>query len=331
MDRGFYQYLQCRNMFRHGMQFTVRRLRAACHHDRRQNVELTRDGLANPTKHLSDLLVVLLLLTCFGYIGTPAYSQCAGTNPVTPVTSADETSTIPASRMLVNGTFNFVNTSTPGQISIEVPSTKRTGTWAPIVTNATALTAVNITAPTTAGTAATNSGASGILVKYPTTAVSANIAGVRSTSFTDTEYQMKPVYACRFQTGSVITSQRIWAGLGASALNSAANPTTPAVNSAAFRFDTSVPDTTWKCYTSNGTTNTVTSTSVVLAASTTYDLLIDMSNSSQILFYINGALVATVTTNLPGATTTLGPQIQITTLSAAIRDFSVGTMRLESY
>jgi hypothetical protein len=106
---------------------------------------------------------------------------------------------------------------------------------------------------------------------------------------------------------------------------------TPVVNCAGFRFDTGAGDTVFTCYTSDGVSTTASSSGVTVAASSTYDLVIDMSNSSKILFYINGTLVNTATTTLPGASTPLGPEMTITTLTTTAENFSLGTMRLESY
>ena len=115
-------------------------------------------------------------------------------------------------------------------------------------------------------------------------------------------------------------------GLTHAALTASATP----LNCAAFRFDTSAGDTAWQCCTANSSA-TVTPSGVTVAASTTYDLVIDMSNSSQILFYINGILVATATATLPTASETLGPEMTLTTLSTTAVNFSVGTMGLTAY
>jgi hypothetical protein len=232
-----------------------------------------------------------------------------------------------------------VNLTNPNQVQIDVTSAtlpfgvsnipqKRVGTWSALTTAAAAFTATNITAPLSAGgTLANNAGTSGVLIKCTTGAASTDVSGVHSASYNETEYQMAPIYACRVQTGSAITSQRLWNGMAASALSGS---TSPAVNCAAFRYDTT-SDTKWTAYTSNGTGTTATATSVSVAANTTYDLAIDMSSASQVLFYINGSLVATQTATLPTTTTPLGPVSTVTTLSSTAAVMSVGQTRLESY
>ena len=52
---------------------------------------------------------------------TSAIADCQN-SAITPVTVTDETSSIPASSQLVNGTGTVVNTSTPGQASVNLPN-----------------------------------------------------------------------------------------------------------------------------------------------------------------------------------------------------------------
>ena len=50
----------------------------------------------------------------------PANAQCSGVSAAQPITVDDEITNIPTSRQLVNGTNSVVDTSTPGQIKIDV-------------------------------------------------------------------------------------------------------------------------------------------------------------------------------------------------------------------
>lgn len=75
---------------------------------------------------------------------------------------------------------------------------------------------------------------------------------------------------------------------------------------AAFRFSTNVPDTHFQCETGDGTTVTTTDSGITVAANTTYTLQIKFNDSTpNVVFSINGTVVATNTTHLPGATTVL--------------------------
>jgi virginiamycin B lyase len=100
-----------------------------------------------------------------------------------------------------------------------------------------------------------------------------------------------------------------------------------------FRYSTSAGDTTWQFgTTSGGGTWTFTNTGVSLTPGTKLTFSVDASDPSQITAYINGVLVATNTTNLPGATTgvyMLG--ICITTLANSAANIDYGSLQGESY
>jgi hypothetical protein len=49
-------------------------------------------------------------------------AQCSSVSPAQPVTVDNETTNLPNSRQLVNGTNSTVDTSTPGQVKIDVPA-----------------------------------------------------------------------------------------------------------------------------------------------------------------------------------------------------------------
>jgi hypothetical protein len=68
--------------------------------------------------------VIVLVSICL-----PCRAQCVGNAPSTPITSTDETSSIPSSRQLVNGSGTTVNLSTPGQISINATSAVSVATY----------------------------------------------------------------------------------------------------------------------------------------------------------------------------------------------------------
>ena len=61
---------------------------------------------------------------CSLYIGflPSSVAQCQNSLPATPVTVNDEVSSVPGSRQLVNGSNTSINTSTPGQIKIDLPN-----------------------------------------------------------------------------------------------------------------------------------------------------------------------------------------------------------------
>lgn len=63
-------------------------------------------------------IVLSILILIFG--PQSVYAGCSPSPPATPVTVTDETSSIPNSRQLVNGTGTTVDTGTPGQIKVDV-------------------------------------------------------------------------------------------------------------------------------------------------------------------------------------------------------------------
>lgn len=279
-------------------------------------------------------MALSLSICIFGNL-IPANAQCVGGSPATSLTSTDETANFSGTRMLIDGLGTTVDTSVAGKIKVNVSSLiaapQRVGWWTPLTTAATTFSAVGMTAaPTASGTAANASGASGNLIKYTTATTLAAVGGIRSTAFTDAQYQYSPTFATRVRTSSSgVTSQRIWVGLAASNPSGSATPT---ANIASFRYDTGAGDSTWKCVSSNASTNTITDSGVTVAASSTYDLSLDTSDPAKVVYFINGAAVATITTNLPVSSTNIGPNISITNLLAGTaRDLSVGTTRIQCY
>lgn len=64
-------------------------------------------------------LVFCSICSCSSQVST---AECQSGAPATPVTINDETSNIPNSRQLVNGANTSVNTSTPGQVRVDLPN-----------------------------------------------------------------------------------------------------------------------------------------------------------------------------------------------------------------
>jgi hypothetical protein len=101
------------------------------------------------------------------------------------------------------------------------------------------------------------------------------------------------------------SGQRLWVGFADGDIFGSDNPSASR-HVAAFRYAPDSDGTAfWRTYTSNGAGgSTVNTTSVAVAADTRYEFEIIMGSSS-VAFYINGSLVFTHTTNLPGASTGL--------------------------
>lgn len=187
------------------------------------------------------------------------------------------------------------------------------------------------TVATTNVTAAADDTADGAGVSYTTTAASGVDTGVIS-AFGVVQSRWAPLFYTRITTdASAITSTRLWAGLTSAELAAlAADPTTQHV--AAFRYDTGLDGTEfWRTVTTGGTASTVTTTTVAIAAATSYELLVEGNSAGTAYrFFVNGVLAATHTTNLPTTTTALGYLVRLRTLAASARALRLGRLALSS-
>lgn len=155
------------------------------------------------------------------------------------------------------------------------------------------------------------------LLTLATSAVANNVASVVTAALVRTTQSYE--WATRIFTEATITSVRYWIGLFSGDPSASA---APAVSFAGFRADTSVPDTNWKCITNDGVgPPTIVDSGVAFSASTFYTFRI-VETSTLVLFYINEAFVASITTTLP-ALGSLAHYESLTTLSAAVRSMRV--------
>jgi hypothetical protein len=177
-----------------------------------------------------------------------------------------------------------------------------------------------------AALAATDS-STGNQVQISTNTTSANVASiVASTStYTLTRTWLSPLFYARIATDSSIANLRIVVGLPSADVSGDAGPASTGAYTTArgawFRYGTDVDGTAfWRCVTSDGTTSTVTTTTTAIAASTIYNLRIEISAAgTTIRFFVNSVLVATHTTNLPSTSQTMGYQVSVTTLTTAAK------------
>jgi hypothetical protein len=176
-----------------------------------------------------------------------------------------------------------------------------------------------IAGPTEVGTKSAVADATGQYINY-VTLTTLNAAAGWAGALADLQLQQSPEFEFVIKTGAGagdIANQRIWAAFTTAA---ALDQSDAGVgNTVGFRYSTGAGDTKWQAVTRNAGTglNTVTDTGVTVVADTRYEFHIDARNAgSSILFYINGTLVATLTTTLPVLTTTGGPYMTITNLSA---------------
>lgn len=128
------------------------------------------------------------------------------------------------------------------------------------------------------------------------------------------------------------TSMRFWAGLtsatGTGPVAAVAGDdsliTAGSFRGAAFRYSTNASDTTYRCITSNGTTQTSTSSGVAVSTGVHIFEIREDNTANNILFFIDRALVCTMTATLPsaGGNVNLGYIRSATTLTTSI--FTLG-------
>jgi|GEM_PF-3589862 len=126
-----------------------------------------------------------------------------------------------------------------------------------------------------------------------------------------------------------LTTVRVWAGMTNQTAATMAASANPAGRYAAFRFDTSASDTTWKCITKDNTTQNVLNSGVTVTANG-FKLEIQETGTTDIIFRINGARVCTSSVNLPGAGTLARYVNSATTLTTAARSIRTGWIYIES-
>ena len=124
--------------------------------------------------------------------------------------------------------------------------------------------------------------------------------------------------------GGGASGVRIWVGMGTAMTANAPGSDTPAGNYVAFRASTNASDTDWECVSATGSSSqTVVSSGVTISTATAYTLAISATTSS-VTYYIDGASVCTITTNIPAAGAVFLPYVQSTTLSNNSRNLQVG-------
>lgn len=195
--------------------------------------------------------------------------------------------------------------------------------WSYWVESGTTLRSIGVAHPNN-GTASASAQSSSNFVNYASAGTTDSTAGWLSGGWMNTQYQFHPIMTARIRTGATadsvdITACRIKVGFTSNTTTEWLSDS-PATSKAQVQYCT-VRDGTafWRCVTNDQSgSETVTVTTVAVVADTDYEIWIDARSASSIVFWIGAAgatpsIVATHTTDLPVAGTTLIPEAGIST------------------
>lgn len=159
---------------------------------------------------------------------------------------------------------------------------------------ATTTSQLGLVPPTVAGAATSVDDATGAYINYASTTT----AGWTFTVGT-TEQRFLPDTTWIIKTPVDITDIRLWVTLCGANI-SAADIAAGGTNIIGFNFSTVLGHTAWQARCDrNGVGGTIVNTGVTVVADTRYVMRADASTDGTVRFYINGALVTTISTNLP--------------------------------
>ena len=178
------------------------------------------------------------------------------------------------------------------------------------LSQSTARATFGITALTATGTAALFSDATGAYINYLSgTGLSAVAGWTNANAVGHTIHiQHLPDMLFVMKTGAGATdiaNLRIWAGLHSNGSLATDVPGSLGISGLAFRYSTVAGDTTWQATSFDGVGDTVTNTGIAVTANTRYVLRIKVVSTALVEYYINGSLVATLSTTLPAAATNI--------------------------
>lgn len=220
-----------------------------------------------------------------------------------------------------SGNTSWVAASAGGMTETLAPLTsspiRKYKAWSTQTNGATAFLGVGTTVPVATGTASQVVDSDSVWYNELSAATTNSIAGWKESN-TSLRFDHFPRFMARVKTDpSSLATQRYWIGITSAALDTIATPTTQ--NVAAFGYDTGIDGSVhWYAVTCNGASGvTRTDTGVTVSTATPYDLAIDASSGSSVLFYVNGTLTNTISTTLPTSTSTASVQAVLTTLANA--------------
>lgn len=179
--------------------------------------------------------------------------------------------------------------------------------------------------PAGLGTSGSSTTISGLTMAPYTTGSSSGNDAFQAYSTTVTSLSLNPICSCPAAL-STISNTRSW--IGFDNLSDPGGTDTP-TNVVKFRYSTNAGDADWMAYVDNGGTHTIVDTGVAPVANAANTFKIDCTNPASLKFYIDGMLVATITTNIPSTTLPMNFAAEIVTLTSSSETIYVGRMYVE--
>lgn len=201
----------------------------------------------------------------------------------------------------------------------------------PLGTTATVFTSVGCAAFVVTGTPAASAQTDSYYIAHPSAATINTGAGISQTAI-QTQGQYRPKLTALIRTDSTIDNRRIWVALEAVSGGLLTSDGVGAFTTryVGVRYSTSAADTQWQCASGDGTTGSVVSTGVTVAASTAYKITVDWSVNGTLTCTVNGTSV-NKTTNLDTTqTANLAMRSSLTTLTALARTMRNAFILLET-
>ncbi len=172
-------------------------------------------------------------------------------------------------------------------------------------------------------------GVQGVMLGCTTGASQGNDSGFSSNSF---NYRVSdnPRMRAVVRPVNAVADARIFIGLSDQSLATMVGADDPVGNYAGFQFSTDRPDTNWKCISKDNSVQEISDSGVAPGANTLVVLEVEIVSGTHVKFYINGALVATHSTRLPGSTVNLRYIVGLETRTGSTKTLNVGVLRIMS-
>ena len=184
------------------------------------------------------------------------------------------------------------------------------------------------TGPTAAGTASNGDTTLGDFLQLTTSSTINTSASIKGGTDDGFRPDREPLLSFGTRTPATITTIRAWWGAFDGDPSASGDP---ALNGAGFRFDSALGDTTFKCWTNDGSGGgTITDSGQSVSTNVAWDMRMEFT-TGYVDFFLDGTWVARNTTNLPTSSTLLTWGQYVTCLAgSATRTTRFGRVTIES-